>query len=258
MSLHNNPTNLAKKLGIIAAPGWFDPTLGEFMKMNPKGLEVTQTILPHLGFNYSFKQLEESEKYLETAACLLAEAGSQVVGQVGPAFAYFAGGTPEGARLLQKEISNACGVPLILNGVAVMDAIKAMDCQRVAVACTYYDSQWKERFLTFLNRLGLSIENSGTFVEQGIISNQAEVDSRNYNFSKSEIRENIFKVLSSTPKAEAVVVAGAGVRFLGWIDSLEAELGIPIVTADVSLYWSVSKTLDISVDRSIVGYIADR
>lgn len=111
-----------KKLGIIAAPGWFDPTLSEFVSRHGCELQVTQTILAPAGFDYSFEAIRQSGDVLEVAACQLAEAGVDFIAQVGPAFAYLAGGAPAGARQLQQHLSDACGVSVILNGVAVLDA----------------------------------------------------------------------------------------------------------------------------------------
>jgi maleate isomerase len=244
---------ITQKLGIIAAPGWFDPTQKEFATLCPEGVDSTQTILPPSGFDYSFSQMEQLEPHLETAARLLADAGSQLIGQVGPAFAYFSGGTPEGARALQQRLSQACNVPVILHGVAVLDALAAFGSQRIALACPYYDAQWKARILEFLAPLELSIESCETFVEQGIFSSQADVDARHYQFSESEIKESIRRTRASAPEAELVFVAGAGVRFLNIIEELELELGIPVLSADVALYWALLNALNIKIDNKKLG-----
>lgn len=242
-----------RRLGIIAAPGWFDPTQKEFASLCPPGVASTQTILPPVGFDYSFSQMEQLEPHLTSASILLADAGSRVIGQVGPAFAYFSGGTPQGARALQQRISQACNTPVILNGVAVLDALAAFGSQRIALACPYYDAQWKAFIQEFLAPLELSIESCETFVEQGIFASQAEVDERHYQFSEHEIKESIRRTRASAPEAELVFVGGAGVRFLNIIEELETELGIPVLSADVALYWALLKALDIKIENKNLG-----
>nr|WP_297348318.1 hypothetical protein [uncultured Glaciecola sp.] len=140
------PSDGIPKLGVIAAPGWIDPTGREFYNLCQQAIDIAQTIMPPVGFDYSFEQIEQVEPHLESAAQLLKEAGSEVIIQVGPAFAYFNDYTSAGARALQQRLEDACGCQVILNGVAVLDAILDLDCKRVVLACPYYDEHWKKTF----------------------------------------------------------------------------------------------------------------
>lgn len=233
------------KLGIIAAPGWFDPTQREFDSICPSSVESTQTIMPPVGFDYSFDQIEELEPHLIHASTLLAQSGCELIAQVGPAFAYFHDDTPQGARDLQQSLTAENDVPVILNGVAVLDALDAIGGKKIALACPYYDPAWKARFLKFLAPLNYSIESCQTFVEQEIFESQEDVDARHYHFSEAEIKQSILQTRAAAPNADVLLVGGAGVRFINIIDELEAELGIPLISADVSLYWSVFRALGI-------------
>ena len=239
------PSKRLRKLGVIAAPGWFDPTAGEFMVRRADALEATQTILPPPGFDWSFEQIAQSEPGLETAARLLAEAGCEVIAQVGPAFAYRIGGSVDGARALGQRLSEACGAPVVLNGVAVLDALRETGCRRIAVSCPYYSQPWKQGFVQFLEQQGFSVAAAQTFVDQGIFARQEEVSARNYAFTESEVMASVRRTRASAPSAEAVVVSGSGVRTLNWVEELEREFGIPIIAADLALYRAVLKTLDL-------------
>lgn len=250
--------NDTPKLGIIAAPGWIDPTWKEFSRLCPQVIDIAQTILPPIGFDYSFEQIEQIEPHLEYAVALLKEAGSEVIIQVGPAFAYFNDDTIEGARALQQRLADASGCPVILNGVAVLDAIQDLDCKRIALACPYYNEEWKKRFLTFLQTLDLSIESCETFVEQGLFVSQEAVDARHYNFSEEEIKESIRQTRASAPNAEMVLVGGSGVRFLSIIEDLELEFGIPVLSADVALHWATAKILGVEITNKKLGTLLRR
>jgi maleate cis-trans isomerase len=247
------PSNGIPKLGIIAAPGWIDPTGREFSNLCKQAIDIAQTIMPPVGFDYSFEQIEQVEPHLESAAQLLKEAGSEVIIQVGPAFAYFNDYTSAGARALQQRLADACGCQVILNGVAVLDAILDLDCKRVILACPYYDEHWKKRFLTFLQSVDIQIEGCQTFTEQGLFDSQEEVDARHYQFSEAEIKQSIRLARASAPNAEMVLVGGAGVRFLNIIEELEQEFGVPVLSADVALHWATAKALNIEITNKRLG-----
>jgi maleate cis-trans isomerase len=247
------PSNGIPKLGIIAAPGWIDPTGREFSNLCQQAIDIAQTIMPPVGFDYSFEQIEQVEPHLESAAQLLKEAGSEVIIQVGPAFAYFNNYTSAGARALQQRLADVCGCQVILNGVAVLDAILDLDCKRVVLACPYYDKHWKKRFLTFLQSVDIQIEGCQTFTEQGLFVSQQEVDARHYQFSEAEIKQSIRLARASAPTAEMVLVGGAGVRFLNIIEELEQEFGVPVLSADVALHWATAKALNIEITSKRLG-----
>ncbi len=247
------PSYNIPKLGVIAAPGWIDPTAREFSSLCEQRIDIAQTIMPPVGFDYSFEQIEQAEPHLEYAAQLLKETGSEVVIQVGPAFAYFNDYTSAGARALQQRLADACGCKVILNGVAMLDAILDLDCHRVVLACPYYDKQWKKRFLTFLQSIDIVVEGCQTFTEQGLFASQKDVDARHYHFSEAEIKQSIRLARASAPNAEMVLVGGAGVRFLNIIDELEQEFGVPVLSADVALHWATAKALGIEITDKRLG-----
>jgi maleate cis-trans isomerase len=241
------------KLGIIAAPGWIDPTAREFSGLCYQAIDIAQTIMPPVGFDYSFEQIEQAEPHLAYAAQLLKEAGSEVIIQVGPAFAYFNDYTAAGARALQQRLTDASGCQVILNGVAVLDAIHALDCKHVVLACPYYNEQWKSRFLIFLQSVNIVIEGCQTFTEQGLFASQQEVDARHYHFSEEEIKQSIRLSRASAPNAEMVLVGGSGVRCLNIIEKLEQEFGVPVLSADVALHWATANALNIEIKNKELG-----
>lgn len=249
MELTGSP-RAPRKLGIIATPGWFDPTLHEFMQRHPGEINVTQTILPLPGFDWSFEQISQSGPALMTAARLLAEAGSEVIAQVGPAFAYRVGGSASGARELGRRLSAECGVPVVLNGVAVLDTLQRLACRRVAVACPYYSPQWKEGFVQFLEQQGLQVVGAQTFVEQGLFANQEQVAASHYGFSEEVVRESVRRTRAGAREAEALLITGSGVRTLRWLDAMEHELGLPLVSADGVLYRSVMRLFDLPANTA--------
>jgi maleate cis-trans isomerase len=239
----HNPAVATRRLGIITAPGWMDPNAPDLERLYPGQLHLQQTILAPPGFDYSFASIAASEPHLVTAATLLAEAGCELIIQDGPSFACLIGKTPAGARDAGERISQACGVPVVLNAVAILDELDHLGAHRVAVAAPYYSSEWKAMFTEFLRHGGYRIEAFQTFVEQSLFADQASVSARQYRFSDDEVLASLSRTRAAAPAAEAMIIVGTGIRTAHWIDRLERELGLPLVPADLSLYRAVMRSL---------------
>ena len=232
-----------RRLGIITAPGWMDPNAPDLERLHPGQLHMQQTILPPPGFDYSFASIAASEPHLVTAATMLAEAGCELIIQDGPGFACLIGKTPAGAREAGERIRRACGVPVVLNAVAILDELDRLGARRVAVAAPYYSPAWKAMFTEFLRADNYCIEAFQTFVEQGLFPDQASVTARHYRFSEDEVLASLGRTRAAAPAAEAMIVVGTGIRTAHWIDRLERDLGLPLVPADTSLYREVARWL---------------
>jgi maleate cis-trans isomerase len=209
-----------------------DPNAPDLERLYPGQLQVQQTILPPPGFDYSFAAIAQSEPHLVTAAQLLAEAGCELIIQDGPGFGCLIGRTPAGAREAGDRIGRACGVPVVLNTVAILDELDRVGARRVAVAAPYYSPEWKSIFAEFLLHGGYRIEAFQTFVEQGLFPDQATVSARRYQFSEDEVMASLRRTRAAAPAAEAMVIVGTGIRTAHWIDRSRCELRLPLVAAD--------------------------
>ncbi len=234
---------MKRRLGIVSAPGWIDPNLPALERLFPGQLQMQQTIMPPAGFDYSFPSIAQSEPHILAAARLLAEAGCELILQDGPGFGCLIGQTPAGARAAGERISRACGVPVVLNAVAILDELDRLRAQRVAVAAPYYSPEWKAMFTAFLQHGNYRIEAFQTFVEQGLFPDQASVSARHYRFSEDEVLGSLSRTRAAASGAEALIVVGTGIRSAHWVDRLEREFGLPLVPADAALYRAVARSL---------------
>lgn len=228
--------NKNKLLGVIAAPAWHDPTIDEFRLKHGNEFRYSQTILGPPAFDYSFASAGKAEGDICTAARLLSEAGSSLVIQVGPYFAYQIGKDKEGVFALQARISEAAGVSVILNGAAVISELDRLGAKRLNLVCPYYNDHWFHEFKKSLTGFGYQIVGQSNFVDEGIIGTQEEVDRRAYDFSIDEVIKVLRRGAEKFDDYDAIVISGAGVRTLGWLEELEAEIGKPIISADGALY----------------------
>lgn len=234
-------TDTLHRLGVIAAPGWIDPNVPALERLFPGRLQMQQTIMPPPGFDYAFPSIAQSEPHILEAARLLAEAGCEFIIQDGPGFGCLIGTTPAGARAAGQRISTACGVPVLLNAVALLDELDRVGARRVAVAAPYYSPQWKAMFTAFLTHGEYRIDAFQTFVEQGLFPDQASVSARHYRFTPDEVLTSLTRTRAAAPEAEALLVVGTGIRTSHWIERLERELALPVIPADTSLYRGVQR-----------------
>jgi maleate cis-trans isomerase len=237
------PAESLRRLGIIAAPGWMDPNARDLERAYPGQLHLLQTILPPPGFDYSFAAMAASEPHILTAARMLADAGCELILQDGPGFGCLIGTTPAGARAAGERISRACGVPVVLNAVAVLDELDRLGARRVAVCAPYYSPEWKTMFTAFLQAGAYRIDAFQTFVEQGLHPDQASVNARNYQFSRDEALASVRLTRAAAPAAEALLITGTGIRTREWLEAAQVELGLPLVAADGSLRRAVGRRL---------------
>jgi len=235
-----------RRLGIIAAPGWMDPTAADFLTRHPEHVEIAQTILGPAGHDMSFATIRSCEPHLLEAARLLVEAGCECIAQVGPIFAYQAGGSATGAQALGLRLSESVGVPVVLNGCAVLGALEELGIRRFAAVCPYYDAPWKAQFLSFMENAGYRVGGGQSFVDLGIFPSQDAVDARRYVFSEDEVLRAIQLNVEQSKQPEAVVVTGSGVRTLSWLPKAQERFGIPVISADAALYSAVVRTMQLS------------
>ncbi len=226
----------ALRLGVITGPDWADPTGDDFTRRHPQRVTVLTHELPMKGFDWSLAQMALCEVPVRAAAQALVAQGCDVVVQAGPAFAYQMGVDAAGAQRLQDAISRELGCPVVLNGAAVLRELGALAHRRIAVACPYYDQHWQTWITQYLEQGGYEVAKFTTFCNTGLFPNQATVNQRKYRFSPEEVMACVRAAANGVSGLSGVLIGGSGVRTLDWIDELSGELGLPLVSADASLY----------------------
>lgn len=232
------------RVGFLSPPAYFDISLSEFLRVAPPHIQAIQTIIPYPGFQYTFDMIADALPLFEPGAATLVEAGAHVVGQVGALFGCAPGMHIAAARAHCEQITTCTGVPFIMMSVAMVDALQQLGCTSVAVTCTYYNRTQIERFLAFLDDAGFTITASANLVSQNLFASQDDVDAVHWEFPASMAFETVRHVADAASGADAVVVAGSGMRMLPHVAAIEAEIGLPIVAADIALYWGMLKVLE--------------
>lgn len=132
----------------------------------------------------------------------------------------------EGAHHQARQLSAAAGVPASSTSFAFVSAAQTLGLQRVAVAASYPD-EVAQRFKTFLGDAGIEVV---AFASAGI-ETAAEVG----DLPEAKVRE--FVLANDHPDADAILVPDTAMRTALVVESLERELGKPVLTANQVTIW---------------------
>jgi len=223
------------KVGVVVVPKYFDTTATELQALS-NGIDVLHTqirVSPDFGF--TFDEIIDTAGEIEECAASLAAAGADVVVQLGTPFSTAHGWT-RGLEL-QQRITNTAGVPFEMMGLSVPAGVHAVGARRVALATTYYDPAWVERYSTYATEAGLEVIGSQSFTDQGRFPSHADAWEASFNgFDPAFCVDSIVEAANAHRDAEAILVPGIPGRILDLVPVAEAEIGRPIISY-FSIWW---------------------
>lgn len=132
----------------------------------------------------------------------------------------------DGAQKQVDEIRSELGVPASSTSLAFVEALRALDVRRVAVAATY-PPDVAERFAEFLavdgtEVVSLTSEEILTAEEVGRLD-----------------RDRVMRFVSAADRqdADAVLVPDTALHTAAWLTDIEAAVGKPVLTANQVTFW---------------------
>ncbi|MFQ5913641.1 MAG: hypothetical protein ACE5JS_10695 [Nitrospinota bacterium] len=210
----------------------------EFWKMAPAGVAFSATRLPVEGkiTDETFRRMEEESdramRELMTArvkALAFCDMGIALVMEEG-----------WGERRVAR-IRELAGLPATTGALSMLDALKALNVGRVAVATPYPESLHR-RAGEFFDRLGHPCVADANLP----ISDPAEVGK----VPPSRVYELIKR--AAHPEAEALLLLATDIRSIEVLQALEDELDKPVLSTNSCLMW---KALMLSgADAAVEGY----
>lgn len=230
-------------VGFVSPPDWFDPTPDEFRLMCDHKVPVQQTILDLPDCDWRMDSIARSEPQQIDAARKLAKAGCSLVAVVGTPFGWAGLENVAAARERKHRIEAASGAHCILTGIALVEALQAVGGKRIALACTYYSDEWRDRFARYMHRSGFEVLAAQTLSDQGLMTPH-EADSReHWAPTPNQITASVERLSRDCPDAEAVVITGAGARTRTLVEPLGTSTGKFIVGSDTALYAAIFRQL---------------
>jgi arylmalonate decarboxylase len=198
----------------------------------PKGVGV-RALTPE-GYDAAFEAIVPAAKEL-------AQQNVDAIMVIGTSLTFYRG--YEAHQKLLEQLRSETGLPVSTMTEAIVDGLRSVGAERVAVATAYSDLV-NDRLADFLRRSGFQVLSMKGFglIGFGDAANQSEQD----------IIDLSSKAIDEAKKADAVLISCGGLKTLGCAVPLEQRHGIPVVTSTQSAFW---KALRLAGDS---GQIPDR
>lgn len=227
------------RLGLIYPPGGADQEYYQFAEAFGDSLRI-YLVTTRLYGNEKDHDLDSLLKtgnvsQLETAARKLKELKPDSVIWACTSGS-FVGGV-EWAESQVKAISFVCQCPAGSTSLAFINALNTLDVKRVAVMATYPEVIAR-RFIVFLNERGIEASNL-IWLDEISGWDAALIPAEKI---KASVRR------ADKPDAEAILVPDTAIPTLSLIESLEQEMGKPVITANQVTLWEGLRLAGVQVD----------
>lgn len=246
-----------RTVGFISPPGWADPSPAEFVTTCAEPVLVQQCPLLLPGFDWRIDSIAVTEPELMEASRALGDTGCDLVATVGTPFAWAGLGSLADARARRDRLADAAGAPVVMSGLAIIDAVVAFGAERIGLATTYYSDEWTKRWAHFVEASGVEVLAAQNLAEQGLMPPHNDADRTYWAPTAGQISECVRRIADTAPNAEVIAVSGAGSRTLALTSALEAETGRHVIGSDTALYWAIAETAGITLKPGILGTLTE-
>ena len=207
-------------------------------------------------YAHGLDQRKQNFGMLEDFVHCMARNGVDVAAQVGSNWVHASGLGVGGIKDHCEALSDKYGVQFHMAGYAMVEALRAMNIEKVALNAAYHWPEWWRGTADFLREAGFDVLWAGNFHDQGWFESQEEVNACRWIFDGDLAMKSFEYVAEQAPQADAYLIngmcnfrtgpEGLPQRPLHLTRSLEAALGKPVIGHDTALYWRVFKTLGLA------------
>ncbi len=243
------------QVGFTSPPHDFDAAPSDFLRIAPETVGVHGRMLHVPEYSHQLKQRANNFHLLEEFVHCMANNGVNVCGQVGTNWVHCNGTNPEDIEKFCSGLYETYGVPLHMAGYCLVEALREMNVEKIALNSVYYWPDWRDGIAGFLRQAGFDLIYAGNFVDQGFFETQQQVNDLTWIFDGDLAEKSMQRVAELAPAADAIVVNGMpnfrradGLpqRMVSLEVGLESTIGKPIISSDSALYWRIFKTLGIA------------
>jgi maleate isomerase len=234
------------RIGFLVPPG--NPTVEpEMTELAPPGVSVHFTRLAASGAAGAHAGQDERTREqiasLDDATRLMAMISPRVIVLAHTATSYTLGRDAEAAVVARLEAASGARFVTAFAGVA--DALRYLGVRRIAYA-TPYDAALTERGRAHLIAYGFDVVRMARL--EGVRNIYDETPARAYAVGRQVDR----------PEAEAVFLSGTGMPTLSIIQSLEDDLGKPVLSAASAMMWAALRAAGVNGQRPGYGRLFAR
>ncbi|MEX0803212.1 MAG: aspartate/glutamate racemase family protein [Candidatus Binatia bacterium] len=179
--------------------------------------------------------LSETAKQVERAALELASAEVDVILQAGTAIAFFKGFGHD--QELSKRINAATGIKATTSLTAVVEALRALKIQRLAIATSYL-AEIDARLVDVLEKSGFKVASIRGMGLKKSIDMGKVLPEETYRLAREVVR--------SVPEADGILISCGNLRTFEAIEPLETDTGLPVVTSNQAGLWQTLRIVGIN------------
>jgi maleate cis-trans isomerase len=207
----------------------------EFYKVAPPGVML-------LTRNLSVKDvrnqedLDASVALMEQAVKELKRAGADLI--LGAGIPVLLSGGPDGNEKILRLLSTLSGLPAITTLSSAVDAFRHLGVGRLAIATAYGKPELGEKLADFMRRQGFDVAGLST-IETGLAS--IEKPSLDFGF----VYRYGKKVLQESNRPDVLYFPSSSWPTLQYVEHLERDIGMPVVSSAIASIWNAFRTLDI-------------
>ncbi len=244
------------QVGFTCPPFDYDAGPSDFLRMAPETVGVHGWMLHVPDYAHGLDQRKASFGMMEDFCHCMARNGADVAAQVGSNWVHASGLGVVGIRDHCRALSDRYGIAFHMAGYAMVEALRALNVERVALNAAYHWPDWWQGTRGFLEEAGFEVLWAGNFHDQGWFESQEEINACRWVFDGDLAFRSFEYVADQAPAADAYLINGMcnfrsgpnGLpqRSVHLARALEERLGKPVVGHDTALYWRVFKTLGLA------------
>lgn len=244
------------QVGFTCPPHDFDAAPSDFLRMAPRSVGVHGRMLHVPDYRHRLDQRKRNFGLLEEFVHCMANNGVDVCGQVGSNWVHAPGLGVTGIRDFCARMSDTYQTPFHMAGYAMVEALREMNVERVALNAAYHHPDWWQGTVGFLREAGFDVLWAGNFHDQGWFASQQEINDCIWCFDGDLAERSFAYVAEQAPQADAYLIngmcnfrsgpGGLAERPVHLETRLEAMLGKPVVGHDTALYWAMFRTLGLA------------
>ena len=143
-------------------------------------------------------------------------------------------------------MAEAAGVPVVLMGAAMLEALDHLGVRRIAIAGGYYTTDdWTSMARRGFEANGFEVVLQEGWVEQGIVASEEESDRLAWEPDAAVTKAHVLRTAERAgDSVDAIAVCGGGLRLLGHAAEVEAATGMPVVAGDLALFRAALRAMD--------------
>ncbi len=243
------------QVGFTCPPFDFDAAPTDFLRIAPPTVGVHGWMLHVPDYQHGLDQRKRNFGMLKDFAHCMGRNGVDACGQVGSNWVHASGLGVDGIREFCEKLSDEHGLAFHMAGYAMVEALRAMNVEKIALNAVYHWPDWWQGTAGFLEEAGFDVLWAGNFVDQGWFADQSAVNEQRWIFDGDLADKSFQYVAEKAPAADAYIVNGMcnfrtgqngqPERMLHQTPRLETMLGKPVIAHDTALYWRMFKSLSV-------------